>query len=73
MASSYGRNGFTVQEAVNSADAYYTYKSENLTLSGTVAQTTASWEAQPAKEVVLFAPAGEANDDAILSINSSYG
>ena len=76
MASSYGRNGFTVQEAANSADAYYTYKSENLTLNGTAAQTTSSWEAQPAKEVVLFAPAGTIDDDGItinFKVNGSYG
>ena len=32
MASKYGRNGFTVQEAVNSANAYNTYKCEILQL-----------------------------------------
>ena len=76
MATQYGRNGFTVQEAVNSADAYHTYKSENLTLNGTSAQTTSSWEGQPAKEVVLFAPAGTVDDDGItinLKVNGAYG
>jgi len=76
MASSYGRNGFTVQEAANSADAYYTYKCEILTLSGTNVLTTSSWEAQPAKEVVLFAPAGTIDDDGMiinLKINGAYG
>ena len=76
MASKYGRNGFTVQEAVNSADAYNTYKFQTLTLDGTTAQTTASWANQPAKEVVIFSKGNAANDDGIViafKVNGSYG
>ena len=75
MASKYGLTAFTVQEATNGA-TYYTYKSENLTLDGTAVQTTSSWTNQPAKEVVLFAPAGTIDDDAItinLKVNGAYG
>ena len=75
MASKYGLTAFTVQEATNGA-TYYTYKSEVLTLSGTDVLTTSSWEAQPAKEVVLFAPAGTIDDDGItinLKVNGAYG
>jgi len=75
MASKYGLTAFTVQEATNGA-TYYTYKSENLTLNGTTAQTTSSWANQPAKEVVLFAPVGTIDDDAVtinLKVNGSYG
>ena len=76
MASSYGRNGFTVQEAVNSADAYYTYKCEVLTLDGTTAETTTSWEAQPAKEVVIYSPGLAGDDEGItisLKVNGAHG
>tara|TARA_R110001583_G_scaffold53946_1_gene165937 strand:- start:527 stop:886 length:360 start_codon:yes stop_codon:yes gene_type:complete len=76
MASSYGRNGFTVQEAANSADAYYTYKCEILTLDEATAKTTSSWEAQPAKEVVIFSAGAVANDDNItisLKVNGAHG
>ena len=78
MASKYGRNAFTVQEATNGA-TYYTYKCQTLTLSGTdvlLTSTADDWEAQPAKEVVLFAPAGTIDDDAItinLKVNGAYG
>ena len=76
MASSYGRNAFTVQEAANSADAYHTYKTEILTLDDATAQTTSSWANQPAKEVTIFSPGGVANDDGItisLKVNGAHG
>ena len=76
MASKYGRNAFTVQEATNSADAYNTYKTEILTLDDAVAKTTSSWAGQPAKEVVIFSPGAAANDDGItisLKVNGAHG
>ena len=76
MASKYGRNAFTVQEATNSADAYNTYKTEILTLDDAVAKTTSSWAGQPAKEVTIFSPGAAANDDGItisLKVNGAHG
>ena len=76
MASKYGRNAFTVQEATNSADAYNTYKTEILTLDDANAKTTSSWAGQPAKEVVIFSPGAAANDDGItisLKVNGAHG
>jgi len=78
MASSYGRNGFTVQEAVNSADAYYAYRCQILTLSGTDVQTSDDWggDAQPAKEILLFSDGSVADDDDVtinLKVNGSWG
>ena len=76
MASKYGRNAWTVQEAANAADAYATYKTEILTLDDAVAKTTSSWANQPAKEVVIFSPGGVANDDGItisLKVNGAHG
>ena len=78
MASSYGRNGFTVQEAVNSADAYYAYRCQILTLSGTAVQTSDDWggDAQPAKEILLFSDGSVADDDDVtinLKVNGSWG
>ena len=78
MASKYGRNGFTVQEAVNSADAYTSYRCQILTLDGTTAQSSDDWggDAQPAKEVLLFSDGAVANDDDVtinLKVNGSYG
>jgi len=77
MASKYGRNAFTVQEATNGA-TYYTYKSQDLTLNGTTAQETTDWSSsgQSAKEVVLFGKGGEIDDDAVtinFKVNGSYG
>ena len=75
MASKYGRNAWTVQEAANAAAAYATYKCEILTLSAATEQTTATWDT-PAKEILFFAPAGEADDDGItisLKIAGSHG
>ena len=75
MASKYGRNAFTVQEATNAA-AYNTYKCEILTLADATAKTTSSWAAQPAKEVTIFSPGGVANDDGItisLKVNGAHG
>ena len=76
MASKYGRNAFTVQEATNSANAYNTYKTEILTLDDAVAKTTSSWAGQPTKEVVIFSPGAAANDDGItisLKVNGAHG
>ena len=76
MASKYGRNAFTVQEATNSANAYNTYKTEILTLDDAVEKTTSSWEGQPAKEVTIFSPGAAANDDGItisLKVNGAHG
>ena len=76
MASKYGRNAFTVQEATNSANAYNTYKTEILTLDDANAKTTSSWAGQPAKEVVIFSPGAAANDDGItisLKVNGAHG
>ena len=78
MASSYGRNGFTVQEAANSADAYHSYRCQILTLSGTGVQSSDDWgaDAQPAKEILLFSASGAADDDGItlnLKVNGTYG
>ena len=76
MASKYGRNAWTVQEAANAADAYATYKCEILTLVDDDEKTTASWANQPAKEVVIFSEGSVANDDNIiiaLKISGSYG
>jgi len=75
MASQYGRNAFTVQEATN-ASSYNTYKCEILTLSAAVEQTTSSWAAQPAKEIVFYSPGGVADDDGItisLKVNGAHG
>ena len=78
MASQYGRNGFTVQEAVNSADAYASYRCQILTLDGTDAKESDDWaaDAQPAKEVVLFSASNAADDDGVtvnLKVGGSYG
>ena len=76
MASKYGRNAWTVQEAANAADAYATYKCEILTLSDATLRTTASWANQPAKEVVFYTAGGAGNDDGItisLKVNGSHG
>ena len=75
MASKYGRNAFTVQDATN-VSAYNTYKTEILTLDDAVAKTTSSWAAQPAKEVTIFSPGAAANDDGItisLKVNGAHG
>ena len=76
MASKYGRNAWTVQEAANAADAYATYKCQILQLDDANEKTTASWANQPAKEVVFYSPGGVANDDGItisLKVNGSHG
>ena len=65
---------YTVAEASN-LQVYESYKSENLTLSGTTPQTNTAWDT-PAKEVVLFAPAGTIDDDGVtinFQISGSYG
>ena len=76
MASKYGRNAWTVQEAANAADAYATYKCEILTLNNATEKTTASWANQPAKEVVFYIAGGAGDDDTItisLKVNGSHG
>ena len=77
MASKYGRNAWTVQEAANAADAYATYKCEVLTLSGATGQSnTNSWANAPAKEIVIFSQGSVADDDGItiaFKISGSYG
>ena len=67
-------HAYTVAEA-NNLKVYESYKCEILTLSGTDGQTTATWDT-PAKEILFFAPAGEADDDGIiisLKVNGSHG
>ena len=67
-------HGFTVQEATN-LQAYNSYKCEILTLDAATEKTTATWDT-PAKEILFFAPAGEADDDGIiisLKVNGSHG
>ena len=76
MASKYGRNAWTVQEASNAADAYATYKCETLTLANATEKTTSSWANQPAKEVVFYIAGGAGDDDTItisLKVNGSHG
>ena len=79
MATQYGRNGFTVQEATNAA-AYTNYRCQILTLDGTTAMPSDDWggDNQPAKEIVLFSASAVADDDAVtlnilVSGDSSYG
>ena len=67
-------HGFTVQEATN-LQVYNSYKCETLTLDGTSVLPNTAWDT-PAKEVILFAPAGTINDDGItinFQVNGSYG
>ena len=67
-------NAYTVQEATNLA-VYESYKCETLTLSGTSVLTNTAWDT-PAKEIILFAPAGTIDDDGItinFQVNGSYG
>jgi len=79
MASQYGRNGFTVQEATNSS-AYTSYKFEEINTgdSGSAVEGT-DWAAlaQPAKEINIYDQAGATNDDTdiqiTLKVNGSYG
>tara|TARA_R100001594_G_C3927718_1_gene237363 strand:+ start:173 stop:514 length:342 start_codon:yes stop_codon:yes gene_type:complete len=64
---------YTVAEASN-LQVYESYKCEVLTLSGTGAQTTASWDT-PAKEVIIYSGAA-ADDEGItisLKVNGSHG
>ena len=67
-------HAYTVAEASN-LQVYESYKCEILTLSAATEQTTATWDT-PAKEILFFAPAGEADDDGIiisLKVNGSHG
>ena len=45
-------HAFTVQES-NNLQVYQSYKCEPITLDGTTAQTTATWDT-PAKEIMIF-------------------
>ena len=66
-------HAYTVAEASN-LQVYESYKCEVLTLSGTGAQTTASWDT-PAKEVIIYSGV-TADDDGItisLKVNGSHG
>ena len=58
-------HAYTVAEASN-LQVYEDYKCEVLTLSGTGAQTTASWDT-PAKEVIIYS--GAAADDEGITIS----
>ena len=77
MASKYGHNAFTVQEAVN-LSAYYTYKQANVTINATSigsGDESADWSAHPAKEFTITKVSGDdANTVSFkLKINGSYG
>ena len=77
MASKYGRNAFTVQEATN-ARAYYTYKYELITINSTDIDSpdeSVDWSANPAKEIVLIKSTGDDANvvDIQLKIDGSYG
>ena len=77
MASKYGRNAFTVQEATN-ARAFYTYKYQLITVnSADIASPdeSADWSSNPAKEIVLIKSTGDdANTISLqLKIDGSYG
>ena len=77
MASKYGRNAFTVQEATNAA-AYYTYKQANVTINATdisAGDESADWSANPAKEFTVTQVSGDdANTVSFkLKIDGSYG
>ena len=67
-------HAYTVAEASN-LKVYESYKCEILTLSGTGAQTTATWDT-PAKEVIIYSAGAAANDDGItisLKVNGAHG
>ena len=77
MASKYGRNAWTVQEATNSA-AYYDYKQANVTINSTDIASpdeSADWTANPAKEFTITKVSGDdANSVSFqLKISGSYG
>ena len=67
-------HAYTVAEA-NNLKVYESYKCEILTLVGTAEKPTSTWDT-PAKEIILFAPAGTIDDDGItinFQVNGSYG
>ena len=78
MASKYGRNAWTVQEAANS-EAYYDYKQQNVTINETdisgAGDETADWTNNPAKEFTITKVSGDdANTVSFkLKISGSYG
>ena len=64
---------YTVQES-NNLQVYENYKCEVLTLDGTTAKTTATWDT-PAKEVIIYSGV-TADDDGItisLKVGGSHG
>jgi len=77
MASKYGRNAWTVQEATN-AQAYYDYKQANVTINATSigsGDESADWTNSPAKEFTITKVSGDdANTVSFqLKISGSYG
>ena len=67
-------HAYTVAEASN-LQVYESYKCQTLTLDGTTAKTTATWDT-PAKEIVIFSKGSVADDDGItisLKVNGSHG
>ena len=67
-------HAYTVAEASN-LQVYESYKCETLQLSGTDVLPNTAWDT-PAKEIILFAPAGTIDDDGItinFQVNGSYG
>ena len=67
-------HAYTVAEASN-LQVYQDYKCQTLTLDGTTAKTTATWDT-PAKEIVIFSQGSVADDDGItisLKVNGSHG
>ena len=77
MASKYGRNAWTVQEASNST-AYYDYKQANVTINATDVASgdeSVDWTNNPAKEFTITKVSGD-NADTVsfqLKISGSYG
>ena len=77
MASKYGRNAWTVQEASNST-AYYDYKQANVTINATDVASgdeSVDWTNNPAKEFTITKVSGDdANTVSFkLKIDGSYG
>ena len=77
MASKYGRNAWTVQEASNST-AYYDYKQANVTINATDVASgdeSVDWTNNPAKEFTITKVSGDdANTVSFqLKISGSYG
>ena len=76
ISNKYGRNAFTVQEAINT-QSYTSYKCELETMDGTD-QETVDWsttEQGPANEILIYGTAGVPDDvfDIYLKIDGVYG